>query len=225
VAGLAEVGIDALKVKIKSVVADSPAEGVLQPGDEIIAIDGKPVDTRDDVVAGITDLEPGTPVKVTFVRDGTTQTVTLKTVADTTGHAKSRIGIELDPDEFDPPFDVTINLGQTIGGPSAGMIFSLAIYDMLTPGPLTGGRDIAGTGTIDIHGNVGVIGGIQQKIAGAYDDGARVFLVPADNCAEAAGSPLADDVQLVRVATLDDAISALKALNAGDTAAIPRCES
>ena len=81
--------------------------------------------------------------------------------------------------DFDPPFDVNINLGQEIGGPSAGMMFSLAIYDKITPGALTGGTHIAGTGTIDVDGNVGEIGGIQQKIAGAYDAGRPVFLVPA----------------------------------------------
>ena len=198
---------------------------ILQPGDEITAIDGKQVDTRDDVVAGITDLDPGTPVRVTYVRDGTTQTVTLKTVADTTGHAKSRIGIVLDPNEFDPPFDVNINLGQEIGGPSAGLMFSLAIYDMLTPGALTGGRFIAGTGTIDVDGNVGEIGGIQQKIAGAYGDGARYFLVPASNCAEAAAASLAGKVQLINVSTLNDAIAALKTLDTGDASTIPRCAS
>ena len=116
----------------------------------------------------------------------------------------------LDPNEFDPPFDVSINLGQDIGGPSAGLIFSLAIYDKITPGALTGGRNIAGTGTIDVDGNVGEIGGIQQKIAGAYGDGARTFLVPAANCAEAAGSSLADDVELIKVATLDQAVDALE---------------
>jgi len=225
VAGLAQAGIDALHVTVSDVVEGSPADGVLQSGDEIVAIDGNEVNTRDDVVAGITDPYPGTPVKVTHVRDGVPDTGTNRTEANPTGQSKSRIGIELDPNEFDPPFDVSINLGQNIGGPSAGMIFSLAIYDMLTPGQLTGGRNIAGTGTIDVDGNVGEIGGIQQKIAGAYDDGARYFLVPAANCAEAAQSRLADDVLLMRVATLDDAVRDLRNLDAGRTAAIPRCGS
>jgi PDZ domain-containing protein len=225
VAGLAELGINALHVKVSRVVAGSPAAGVLQHGDVIMAIDGKPVKTRDDVVAAITDLAPGTPVRVTFQRAGATRTVTIRTEANPTGQSRSRIGIELDPNEFDPPFNVTINLGQTIGGPSAGLVFSLAIYDLLTPGALTGGRDIAGTGTIDINGNVGEIGGIQQKIAGAYDDGARIFLVPAANCAEAAGSSLADNVELIKVATLDQAVASLKALSSGDTSAITRCGS
>jgi len=224
-AGLGALGIDALHVRVKSIVPGTPAVGVLKPGDVITALQGKAVDTRDDVVAAITNLAPGTPVTITFERGGTTHTATVRTEANPTGDSRSRIGIELNPDEFDPPFDVSINLGQTIGGPSAGLIFSLAIYDKLTPGALTGGRDIAGTGTIDVDGNVGEIGGIQQKIAGAYGDGARVFLVPAANCAEAAGSPLAGDVELIKVATLADAVGALKALNSGDTSAITRCGS
>ena len=74
---------------------------------------------------------------------------------------------------------MTVNLGQDIGGPSAGTAFALAIYDKLTPGPLLDGKHVAGTGTIDALGQVGAIGGIQQKIAGAKNDGATVFLVPA----------------------------------------------
>jgi Lon-like protease len=223
VAGLGEAGIDALHVKVSKTVPHTPAAGVLQAGDVITKVDGKPVYTRDDVVAAITDLAPGTPVTITFQRAGATRTVTMRTEKNPTGQSRSRIGIELDPDQFDPPFDVNISLGQTIGGPSAGLIFSLAIYDLLTPGSLTGGRTIAGTGTIDVDGNVGEIGGIQQKIAGAYSDGARIFLVPAANCAEAADSSLAGDVELIKVTTLDGAVAALKALDSGNTSAITRC--
>ena len=87
------------------------------------------------------------------------------------------------------PFDVSVNINDDIGGPSAGLMFSLAIYDTLTPGSLTGGQVVAGTGTIDDGGQVGPIGGIQQKIAGAREAGAQLFLVPPDNCADAARAP------------------------------------
>jgi PDZ domain-containing protein len=225
VAGLGEAGINAVQVKIKSTVANTPASGVLQKGDVITALQGRPVHSRDDVVAAITDLAPGTQVKVTYLRDGSSHTVSIPTQANPTGDSRSRIGIELYPDDFDPPFDVSINLGQEIGGPSAGLMFSLAIYDKITPGALTGGRNIAGTGTIDVDGNVGEIGGIQQKIAGAYGDGVRTFLVPEANCAEAASSSLADDVDLIQVSTLDDAVKALRALDSGHSASITRCSS
>lgn len=224
VAGLGELGIEALHVKVTGIVPDTPAVGALRAGDVITTISGTPVATRDDVVAAVTDLPPGSPVTVTFVRGGEEQSVSLRTEVNPTGQSRSRIGIEVD-DEFDPPFDVSINLGQTIGGPSAGLIFSLAIYDKLTPGPLTGGRSVAGTGTIDVDGNVGEIGGIQQKIAGAYADGAQVFLVPAANCGEATGSSLTEKIDLIKVATLDEAVLALEALESGNAGAVARCGS
>ena len=90
---------------------------------------------------------------------------------------------------FTFPFDVHVNIDPDIGGPSAGLMFSLAIYDTLTPGSLTGDELVAGTGTIPDDGSVGPIGGIQQKIVAARDDGAELFLVPPDNCADALGAP------------------------------------
>ena len=86
---------------------------------------------------------------------------------------------------YDFPFDVSVSLSDDIGGPSAGLMFSLGVYDTLTPGSLTGGADVAGTGTIDERGRVGPIGGIQQKIVAAADAGAKIFLVPPGNCGSA----------------------------------------
>src|SRR4029450_11881999 len=102
-------------------------------------------------------------------------------------------------------FDVSVNIDSSIGGPSAGLMFSLGIYDTLTPGSLTGGEVVAGTGTIDGSGKVGPIGGIQQKIVGARDAGARLFLVPPDNCQDAAGAP-ADDMRLGEGCDMHDAV-------------------
>lgn len=222
IAGLAEAGIDALQVTVTKVIASAPAEGVLKSGDEIVSIDGKPVLNTTDVMTAVGDLPPETTVTVGILRAGTPSTVTLTTEQSPDNPAKSRVGVEL-RDTYTPPFKVDINLGQEIGGPSAGLMFSLAIFDKITPGSLTGGRFIAGTGTIDSAGVVGEIGGIQQKIAGAYDAGADYFLVPAANCPEAGASSLADDVELIKVDTLDHAVDALKALATGDTAAITRC--
>ena len=92
-----------------------------------------------------------------------------------------RVGVRLLP-AYHFPFDVSVDIDPGIGGPSAGLMFSLGIYDTLTPGSLTGGHAVAGTGTMDATGKVGPIGGIQQKIAGARDAGAELFLVPPDNC-------------------------------------------
>jgi PDZ domain-containing protein len=155
-------------------------------------------------------------------RGGVAKTVTITTEASTDDPSQSRVGISI---ADQPPFQVDIDLGQQIGGPSAGLMFSLGIYDKLTPDSLTGGMHIAGTGTIDAAGQVGEIGGIQQKIAGAVNAGATVFLVPDANCSEALGAPDAGSVELVDVKTMDGAVQALEALTSGDGADVPRCTS
>lgn len=221
-AGLGQAGISAVEVEVSSVVSDAPAEGRLRTGDVILAIDGDPANSRAEVIEAVSSLEPGSEVTVTVRRDGRRRDVTIRTEPAPDDAQRARIGVELG-ERFDPPFAVDIELGQQIGGPSAGLMFSLAIYDLITPGALTGGEFVAGTGTITADGTVGVIGGIQQKIAGAYRDGATVFLVPAGNCPEAARSDLADDLRLVKVATLDDAVEALDTLRSGDESAVPTC--
>lgn len=101
-------------------------------------------------------------------------------------------------------------------------MFALGIYDKLTPGSLTGGSFVAGTGTIDDEGKVGPIGGIEMKTVGARDKGAEYFLTPADNCASAA-KDTPDGLTLVKVGTIDDALDALKDIRSGDTADLPTC--
>lgn len=221
VAGLTEAGVDALTVKVRDVVEGAPADGELENGDVITAVDGTAVETTDDAVSAISGHSPGDVVTVGIVRQGQPQDIQLTTEPSPENPQAARVGIEL---ENVLPFEVDIELGQNIGGPSAGLMFSLAVYDLITPGELTGGRFIAGTGTIDVAGNVGMIGGIQQKIAGAYESGATVFLVPSGDCAEATQSDLADDVDLVEVSTISEAVDALQALESGDEAAIPLCQ-
>lgn len=223
VAGLAEAGIDAVSVQVGKVEADSPADGVLRKDDVILAVDGTPIKSQQDVIDAISPLPPGSEVEVTVKRGDARRTVELTTAESPDDPEKSRIGIEMS-DLFAPPFEVNIDLGQDIGGPSAGLMFSLGIYDLITPGSLTGGQFIAGTGTIDQNGNVGPIGGIAQKIAGASAEGATVFLAPADNCDEAAAAPHADEVNLIKVATVDDAVTALESLASGSTDGIQRCD-
>jgi PDZ domain-containing protein len=222
-AGLGQAGVDATEPTVKEVTDGTPADGVFKVGDVIRTVDGTEIETADDAVKAISSLAPGTDVTIGIDRDGEAQEVDAVTAKSPDDPSQSRIGVLLT--DFNPPFDVNIDLGQDIGGPSAGLMFSLGIYDKITPGALTDGRFVAGTGTIDMNGNVGPIGGIQQKIAGAVDSGATVFLAPADNCAEAAEAPDADDVELIKVTTIDDAVQALTALAAGDTGAIPRCSS
>ncbi len=123
--------------------------------------------------------------------------------------------------DYEFPFEVRIQL-ENVGGPSAGMMFALGIVDKLTPGELNGGLEVAGTGTISGSGEVGAIGGIRQKLWGAQRAGADWFLAPASNCAEVAGQVPAG-LTVVAVDTLDDAIGALEAIAADDTASLPAC--
>jgi PDZ domain-containing protein len=224
VAGLAEDGIRANRIKVSKVLPDTPASGVLRAGDEITSVNGSKVWSSDEVASAVSALAPGSLVRLGVVRSGSPTVISLKTQANPDDRSASRLGVQL-LDDYKPPFKVNIDLGQEIGGPSAGLMFSLAIYDKLTPGALAGGRFIAGTGTIDPSGAVGEIGGIQQKIAGAYDAGARYFLVPAGNCAEAAGSSFAGKIDLIKVSSLDQAVHALRALDSGNTSAITPCGS
>jgi PDZ domain-containing protein len=132
-----------------------------------------------------------------------------------------RVGIRLGIG-FELPFDVSVNIDETIGGPSAGLLFSLAIYDTLTPGSLTGGRAVAGTGTIDEKGRVGPIGGIQQKIVGAREEGAQLFLVPPDNCADALQSNNGQ-MRLVKAVTMHAAAQAIEKWVDDPDATLPTC--
>jgi Lon-like protease len=222
-AGLKEAGINSIKVEVGGVTPGAPADGVLRKGDLILAINGTRVTSTQAAVDAISTLPPGSRVELQIQRGSQPpRTVPITTEASPSDPSRSRVGVELGV-KFDPPFEVKIALGQDIGGPSAGLMFSLGVYDLITPGSLTGGRYVAGTGTVDPSGRVGPIGGIQQKIAGAYDNGARLFLVPADDCAEAGQSALADKIDLVKVSTVDDAVKALEAFDKGDASSLPRC--
>ena len=159
---------------------------------------------------------PGSTVALTVTRHGATRTVRLKTV-NQAGH--SVVGVQVVENYRNFPFSVKIRVGD-IGGPSAGLMFALGIMDKLTPGGLTGGRFIAGTGEIAANGVVSPIGGIQQKMAGARAAGATVFLTPAANCPDAAGA-VPQGMRLIKVATLGDAVRALKALRSGGS--VPSC--
>ncbi len=220
VAGLTAAGIDPYAVTVKVVEDGAPAEGKLTVNDELLSVDGGRVESTEAAVTAISAVNPGDPVALQVRRDDERLTVNVTTEPNPDDSSKARIGVSLGP-----PVDVSIKLSQDIGGPSAGLVFSLAIYDRLTPGSLTGGRFVAGTGTIDAEGKVGPIGGIQQKIIGAYKggEGASVFLVPADNCEEAGGSDLADELLLVKVATVGEAVAALDSIEAGDEAALMLC--
>ena len=201
---------------ISATVKGTPAYGVLRPGDKITAVDKTAVGCHHDVVTMIRDRKPGAPVRLTIDRNGATKTVMLGT--KDIGN-KPVVGIELGSPVYEFPFRIKINLAD-IGGPSAGLMFALGIVDKLTPGDLTGGRFIAGTGEIEPTGAVDPIGGIQQKMAGARAAGATIFLTPAANCPNTVGSVPAG-LRLVKVGSLAGAISELQDIEAGKP--VPSC--
>lgn len=201
---------------VSAVVKGTPAYGVLHSGDKITAVDGTPVGCHHDVVTMIKRRAPGAPVDLTVERNGAVRTVRLTT--ENVGN-RPVVGVQLGSPTYKFPFRVKINLAD-VGGPSAGLMFALGIVDKLTPGNLTGGRFIAGTGEIQPNGAIAPIGGIQQKMAGARAAGATIFLTPADNCANTAGA-VPTGLRVVRVSTLAQAISDLQAIKAGKP--VPSC--
>ncbi|WP_029144488.1 YlbL family protein [Microbacterium luticocti] len=209
------------KVTVRSVVADAAAKGILQVGDVLLEADGKKITDGDALRQAITDAA-GSPVHFVVQRGSARldETVTPhKTTVD--GQTQWLIGITMITD-FDFPIDVRIRLNN-VGGPSAGLMFSLGIIDTLTPGALGGGRQIAGTGTIDAKGTVGPIGGIRQKLYGARNAGARYFLAPQSNCNEVVGHVPAG-LRVFAVSSLDDGLHVLDTLRTGgDLDALPTC--
>ena len=200
------------------VYAQSPAETRLEAGDIIVSIDGKPMATPEDVGAYVRGMPIGTTFEFVVDRDGTkvTESVTSADNPDEKGKPYIGIGVGVD---YAADFDITFSL-EDVGGPSAGLIFATGLVDKLTEESLTGGRHVAGTGTIDPEGNVGPIGGIRQKLAGAAGEGAELFLMPKGHCAEADGH-VPDGLTVVPVSTLDDAIAALDTWRSGGE--LPRC--
>lgn len=216
---LRELGIPVTtRVIIDELAPDSPAKGKLRPKDVVLEVDGQPAMGGSRLRELITAHKPGEKVKITVDRGGTRVETTVTTAAADDGRAI--VGV-LTRDDADYPFTVEISL-RDVGGPSAGLMFALGIVDKLTPGALTGGRYVAGTGTIDDEGHVDAIGGIPQKMVGAKDAGAEVFLVPAANCAEAVRTA-PDGLRLIKVTTLKTAVAALNALREKRSSDLPAC--
>jgi PDZ domain-containing protein len=186
--------------------------------DQIRRVGGTRVTPTTDVGSLIAKVPEGSSVPIVVERDG--KTVRTQVTPITVKGTKI-IGVQLQVG-YTFPFKVSVNISDAIGGPSAGLIFALSIYDTLTPGSITDGQVVAGTGTIDAQGQVGEIGGIQQKIVGARQDGAQLFLVPPANCADALGSNNGS-MRLAKAATLKDAISEVKAWSADHNAPLTPC--
>ena len=218
-AALAELGVP-VQLSVGRISSDVPSAATLKSGDVLVKVAGRAVTGYGPLRQALSGVSPGAAVPVVLRRGGTERTVSVTTTHSDDG--RTILGIE---PKFTFPFSVKIQI-EDIGGPSAGTMFALGIIDKLTPGDLTGGQFVAGTGEISPDGTVGPIGGIAEKLVGAHDAGARWFLAPADNCKEVVGH-VPDGLRVVRIATLHDARLAVEAIGAGGTAAsrLPTCRT
>ena len=205
-------------LEVLAVTPGMPADGKLRPRDVVRRFDGRRVTATTQLAKLIGEVPKGASVPITVQRKGTP--VTLR-IAPTKKDGHKLIGVTLGIG-YTFPFKVSVNISDAIGGPSAGLMFALSIYDTLTPGSLTSGGTVAGTGTIDGAGHVGEIGGIQQKIAGARQDGAQLFLVPPANCPDALTSNHGS-MRLAKAATLKVAITELETWGRNHDATLPQC--
>lgn len=228
-AALQELGYEVpMVINVVEMIPGMKASEVLEVDDIVTGI------TRDDTGEGIeivafrdltdflAETPPGTEVTVDIVRDHTEQTETFATSPRPDGDRRtgSLLGVFIAADIQNP---VTIEFDlHRIGGPSAGLMFSLGVIDLMTPGELTGGEIIAGTGTMSIDGYVGAIGGVRQKMHGSVRDGASWFLTPIDNCGEVIGYE-PDGLTVIPVDDLAEAHDVVSAIADGDTADLPTC--
>ena len=208
VVALRQVGykIEPSGVEVTEVVAGAPADGKLRAGDEILAADGHLVDSTDEVRKAITGHKPGERVAFRVERGKGEKNVSVEVqeVED-----QPRVGILLRDLFPDLPVKVTIQTQNNIGGPSAGLMFTLSIIDKLTSQDLTGGRRIAGTGEIALDGSVLPVGGVGEKLIAVHRLGVTTFLIPAENCAGVKGQ-VPDGLRLVKVSKVDDALRFLR---------------
>lgn len=199
-------------------VADDAVTDALEAGDVIVGVDGEVVLDSRNVVDAVRASEPGAILRFDVDTDGATREVPVTLGRSGDDPPVPYVGVILTT-ELDLPVDVSIDAG-VIGGPSAGLLFALSIVELLGPEDLTGGRIIAGTGTVDRDGQVGAVGGVRQKVSGATapasgDEPAAVFLVPRGNLKEARRAAVDSDVLLVPVDTLGEALDALSELRSG----------
>lgn len=205
---------------VMSLSENSASEGILQKGDLIVAMNGEKVTDLPGLRAALSAHGTESAVQLDILRDGKELSVevTPRLSAEVTPEPVLGVGIAID---YEFPIDISIRL-EHIGGPSAGMMFALGIIDTLTPGPLTGGKQIAGTGTINRDGTVGPIGGIRQKLFGAERAGADWFLAPQANCDEVVGH-VPDGITVIAVSNLDEALDAVTAIGEGEAQGFPSC--
>jgi PDZ domain-containing protein len=207
------------QVYITEVVADAAASGKLVAGDSILSINSEAITDIEQLKQILNSWDEKAPLAVVVDRNERQVTKKVSPIKDSEGNFRFGILVGY---KYDFPIKVNLQLGD-VGGPSGGMMFALGIIDRLTPGDLTGGLHVAGTGTIAQSGEVGPIGGVVQKLYGAKRSGATVFLAPAANCDEIIGN-VPDGLRVVKIETLQDALTALEKLSANEqVTSLPSC--
>jgi len=204
----------------------APADEVLDPGDTLLRADGVELNTVDDLVAQLEGRQPGDVVQLDIDRPGSGErSVEVPLIASPDDPERTIIGfLPFDTATVELPFEIAIDTGA-VGGPSAGLAFTLTLIDELSPGDLTGGRDVAVTGAIELDGSVGAIGGLAQKVSAVEQEGVRHFIVPTAQGEEQLARARAiggDDVEIIPVATLDEALAALERLGGDPLEVKPR---
>ncbi len=222
VAALRAAGVPVTQLPmVTTVSASGPSADRLQPGDLITAVDNKAVTSVEEVREAVANHQVGDGVKFDLIRNRQRISETVTARSQSEDPSVPVVGIGMETGYTYAP-EISFGIGPDIGGSSAGLPFALAVYDKLTPDSLTRGRVVAGTGTIDASGRVGVIGGVQEKIAAAGRDGATIFLLPKANCTDLVEPH--EGVRVVAVTTLGDAISSLDELaDPAKASAVPGC--
>jgi PDZ domain-containing protein len=197
-------------VEVVDLVESAPASSVLEIGDIITSVEGVEVMVAQDIGQQLADNVPGDTVAVEIQRDGEPVDVEIELTAAENDPSVPLVGILAQT--VNPRYPVDIN-SSNVGGPSAGMMYTIGIIDRLTPGDITNGHVVAGTGTIAPDGSIGGIGGIRQKVVAARAAGADIVLVPESNYEDALSAP-AEGIEIVAVANVDDALAYLESLPA-----------
>lgn len=209
-------------VRVDSVVIGAPADGKVEPGDLVLAVNQKPVTTSEQVVEYVQAEKPGAEIVLTLKRNEEVFDVAIISEESKVKPGAASVGVAIGP-SIDPPFDIEFEL-EDVGGPSAGMMFTLGIIDELSANEITFGKKIAGTGTVNVIGEVGPVGGVFQKIAASEKAGADLFLLPAINCNNFAKASFGK-MPVVAVNNVEEAILAIETFaTANSTAGLNTCE-
>jgi len=213
----------------RSCAERAPSDQVLDPGDKLLSIDGTPLSVVDDLAAVLAKHKPGDKVTIAYERDGRPGSGEIQLIAAPDEPDRTIVGfVPSDTAVISLPSDVKINIDtESIGGPSAGLAFTLTLMDQLSKGDLLGGKRVAVTGTININAEVGAIGGLSSKASAVLQSGAKYFLVPSaqgDDDIAKARKVVGDKVEIIPVATLDEALAALQRIG-GDALPAPPADS